>query len=67
MASVVGMLHGMFEQVDEDVIVTVLEINGGNVERTIDQLLQIQGCAPFSRSPHIDLAMLALFYAGISY
>ena len=43
MASSVGMLRGMFEQVDEDVIVTVLEINGGNVERTIDQLLQIQG------------------------
>ena len=57
MASVVGMLHGMFEQVDEDVIVTVLEINGGNVERTIDQLLQIQGCAPPSQiySSRIDL------------
>ena len=54
-------------QVEEDVIVMLLEINGGNVEQTIDQLLQIQGCAPLSHSPHIDLAMLALFYAGISY
>ena len=53
------MLRMMFEQVDEDVIVTVLEINGGNVERTIDQLLQIQGGEPEVQSTAVGDADLS--------